>query len=562
MNRTSHQRLKRLAPVTALVFAATGLSCATLATAGNAAADEPKATLKLLAPNGKRTIERYQGEPALLQGLGLYAVAEKAALEINTRRASYHDPITASLTLGSGSTKKTSQLPTGLVTSIGTLNKFFTVTVKDKAGTVVDTKDIDFCPNSYQAARSTPTGESTSPYPSECGDHPFALGHVLGIQRGWSVPATGGRWEYRTAVANSFEAPDGDYDVNLQVRGPWRQALGLSTEQSQVTTPVTVTTVSEEESGKAGRSAAKSVAGHQHSGSGMAGMTGMAADGSLSPQFAELEAARKRTLGHARTPAAGPPSTTTLNQLKKLTRSTAGSTADNLPKPDLRSLPAYQIALDKTDGEGNPTDKTYLNFGATVWNAGPSPLVVDGFRRSGDDLMDAYQYFYDSKGKEVGAASAGTMEWDPRAGHEHWHFTAFATYRLLDETKKITERSGKEAFCLVPTDAVDLHVKNAEWKPASTDLETACGDQDALSIREVLDVGWGDTYGQYLPGQSFDVTDLKSGVYYIEVLANPDHKLAESNTNNNQALRKVELGGEVGGERTLKVLPYEDVDAP
>ena len=89
MNRTSHQRLKRLAPVTALIFAATGLSGATLATAGNAAADDPKSTLKLAAPNGKRTIERAEGEPALLQGIGLYAVAEKAALEIKTRRASY-----------------------------------------------------------------------------------------------------------------------------------------------------------------------------------------------------------------------------------------------------------------------------------------------------------------------------------------------------------------------------------------------------------------------------------------------------------------------------------------
>jgi lysyl oxidase len=558
MNRTSNQRLKRMAPVTALIFAATGLSGATLAVAGNATAEEPKATLKLVAPNGKRTIERGEGEPALLHGLGLYAVAEKAALEINTRRASYHDPIVATLTVGSGSTKKTTQLPAGLITSVGTLSKFFTVTVKDAAGKVVNTQDIDFCPNSYEAARSTPTGESKSPYPLECGDHPFALGHVLGIQRGWSAPATGGRWEYKGSNANSFEAPDGDYNVSYQVRGAWRQALGLNTEESQVTTPVTVTTVAEGKPNKGGRVAAKATASHQHGGAGMAGM---ADDGSMSPQYAELEAARKRALGHARTPAAGPPSTAKLNQLNKRSSSDSSSAA-SLPKPDLRSLPAYQIALDRTDGEGNPTDKTYLNFGATVWNAGPSPLVVDGFRRSGDDLMDAYQYFYDSKGKEVGAESAGTMEWDPRKGHEHWHFTAFATYRLLDETKKVTERSGKEAFCLVPTDAVDLHVKNAEWKPASTDLETACGEQDALSIREVLDVGWGDTYGQSLPGQSFDVTDLKSGVYYIEVLANPDKKLAESNTSNNQALRKVELGGEVGGERTLKVLPYEGVDAP
>ena len=43
--------------------------------------------------------------------------------------------------------------------------------------------------------------------------------------------------------------------------------------------------------------------------------------------------------------------------------------------------------------------KDYLAFSANVWNAGPAPLVVDGFRSPGKDLMDAYQYFYDADGQ-------------------------------------------------------------------------------------------------------------------------------------------------------------------
>ncbi len=126
----------------------------------------------------------------------------------------------------------------------------------------------------------------------------------------------------------------------------------------------------------------------------------------------------------------------------------------------------------------------------------------------------------------------------------------------------MTKRSGKEAFCLAPTDSIDLNLPGANWKPASTDLSTACGTEQAVSIREVLDVGWGDTYGQYLPGQSFNVTNLANGLYYIEVLANPDAKLVESNHNNNSALRKIRLGGKVGGKRTLKVYPYAGIKAP
>jgi hypothetical protein len=57
--------------------------------------------------------------------------------------------------------------------------------------------------------------------------------------------------------------------------------------------------------------------------------------------------------------------------------------------PDLRSVPAWAIRV---------SDDHFLNFAATVWNAGPSPLVVDGFRRDGEAVMDAYQYFYDADG--------------------------------------------------------------------------------------------------------------------------------------------------------------------
>jgi hypothetical protein len=77
----------------------------------------------------------------------------------------------------------------------------------------------------------------------------------------------------------------------------------------------------------------------------------------------------------------------------------------------------------------------------------------------------------------------------------------------------------------------------------------------------VLDVGNGDTYVQYLPGQSFDVTGLPNGTYYIEVIANPRHRLYETNLKNNLSLRKVILGGKPGA-RTVKVPPYQLINAP
>jgi len=200
-------------------------------------------------------------------------------------------------------------------------------------------------------------------------------------------------------------------------------------------------------------------------------------------------------------------------------------------------------------------------FGATVWNGGPSPLVVDGFRGAGQEKMDAYQYFYDANGKQVGYTPTGTMEWDAREGHQHWHFSDFASYRLLGADKKEIVRSGKEAFCLANTDAIDYTVKNANWHPSNTDLATACGEETSVSVREVLDVGNGDTYEQYRPGQSFDVTNLPNGTYYIQVIANPDNRLKEQSTANNVTYRKVVLGG-TPGARTVTVPKYGMIDAP
>lgn len=147
--------------------------------------------------------------------------------------------------------------------------------------------------------------------------------------------------------------------------------------------------------------------------------------------------------------------------------------------------------------------------------------------------------------------------WDPRDGHQHWHFTDFARYRLLDETMHVAVRSGKESFCLANTHAIDYTLPFASWQPGNTDLHTACGDVTALAVRQVLDVGSGDTYAQDLPGQAFDITDLPNGVYFIEIAANPEGTLYELDSSNNTSLRRIVLGGEPGG-RTVEVAPYTD----
>lgn len=70
-----------------------------------------------------------------------------------------------------------------------------------------------------------------------------------------------------------------------------------------------------------------------------------------------------------------------------------------------------------------------------------------------------------------------------------------------------------------------------------------------------MQVGSGDTYQQYLPGQSFDITDLPNGAYYIEIIANPNHELYESDVRDDVSVRKVIISGS-GGSRKVVVPRY------
>jgi hypothetical protein len=223
--------------------------------------------------------------------------------------------------------------------------------------------------------------------------------------------------------------------------------------------------------------------------------------------------------------------------------------------PDLVPLPSWGISTfhDRRSGQD------VLSFNATVWVGGNSPLDVEGFRSNGSPVMKAYQYFW-RNGHVVGRARAGTMGFDSKKGHDHWHFEQFARYQLLDSAKNLAVASHKVGFCIAPSDPVNLLAPHAVWQPPSIGFGNfTCGQPTALWVQEMMPVGWGDTYTQFAAGQAFDITSVPNGTYYIEVIANPLHVLYESNTHNDISLRKVILGG-TPGHRTVKVPAWHGID--
>ncbi|MFF8670230.1 lysyl oxidase family protein [Streptomyces sp. NPDC015242] len=580
--RTARLRRTLLAGTTAVAVTAVTAGLVAAAQEPAKAAKGPK--LSLVAATTSVTLTSWKEEPGVYLDLGTYLVSEGTPLELKVTRKSYKDPVAVTQTVYEGGKAKTKKLPTGTVKDFSGLPGFSEITLTDKAGKKVLTRSEGFCPNNA-SGRVRPDAPSTSKYPESCPTNPFTLGSVWGIEKGWAANT------YAGSYTKPAQLPAGAYTAKIGVAKKYRDLFGIADKPATVKVTVVERSFEDENPNSALRSSAQAgehaghATGHHtpsaHSGHGpghapapveAAAPVTSGAGPSYNVGHGPLKAAppalpwalKKKQQMSAPSPRAGDTAGQTDGSrrapaLKPLSKRPAGKpSVPDVPKPDLRSLPAYGIIV--SDGEKDIPGKDYLAFSANVWNAGPAQLVVDGFRSPGKAKMDAYQYFYDAKGKQVGYTPTGTMEWDPRPGHVHWHFTDFASYRLLKADKKEAVRSGKEAFCLANTDAIDYTVKNANWHPFNTDLSTACGEENSISVREVLDVGSGDTYTQDLPGQSFDITDVPNGTYYIQVLANPEKRLKETNLDNNSALRKIVLGGKPG-KRTVTVPAHDLVNA-
>ncbi|MFI5935592.1 lysyl oxidase family protein [Actinoplanes sp. NPDC051494] len=497
----------------------------------NAATDPPPLAFTLATPNVTAERYIYDGSAYLYLDLGVNVIAGKDPLEIRATRKSYADPIVAQQMVVKNGRKKAVNLPAGMVTDWFGLKDFTTVTFKDAAGAEVTSFDTDFCLNSWDSARTRRDAPAENPYPRYCnGENPFNLGAVWGIQAGWNGTTAS------TPNDREIDLPAGQYTATVTLNPKYRDFFQVPAADATQTINLTVVDVIED---KRGAAVAEAQVKAARAGSRTSPETAVAEHGEHGGQG---DASQQVS---AYKPGFRPPA--------KAPKAVARTAVAKGPRPDLKSLPAWGISLSQEDG------KSFVDFGATVWNAGTSPLLVDGFRRTGTELMDAYQYFFDANGKEVGSVEAGTMEWDAREGHRHWHFTDFAQYNLLAADKKLAVRSGKEAFCLANTDAVDYTIPNAKWRPDNTDLSSSCGQNTAVAVREVLDIGNGDTYTQARPGQSFEITDLPNGTYYIEVKANPSNKLTELSTANNTALREIKLGG-TPSERTLEVPSVNGLD--
>jgi hypothetical protein len=386
-------------------------------------------------------------------------------------------------------------LSTDMLNGWNGLEDFITITLRDDAGQIVERIRRDFCPNSWELQRINDDGPASATYPTDCG--------------AWSPFTKGMVWGLNNGWANSatgyyrpprVQVPDGHYEVTIRIARRFADLFEISEEDASETLDVTVEKTESHQSPPALRAAT-------------------APQGTGTP--------------HPSVPIVTDPDPSTV--------------------ADLVALPTWSMRVRRN---GN---RDYLGFAVTPWNAGPAPLVVEGFRQPEEDVMDAYQYFYNAAGDIVGRAPVGTMEYDRRRGHHHWHMLQFAEFTMVDLADSEVVRSKKQSFCLVPTDPIDLTVPGAKLREYGDGSFTQCGGEGALWVREVLPTGWGDTYYQSVGGQSFNITNLPNGRYKVRVTVNPTGELYETSTDNNVAERFVRLRGR-RGNRSVRVSPWHGID--
>jgi len=436
---------------------------------------------------------------------GVFVETFGSPLRFDVGRASYSKPITITQIIRTPSGLVRRPLPHWAAQGWQGLRRFLRLTITNTAGKVVGSRVTPFCPDSFNPQRTSPNSPQNSPYPANgCFTNPFEVGMVWGLQQGWGVDPVGGG--FGPFGGDVFRLRLGTYHVRENITLMWRRILHISLARGSATVTI-----------------------HVVKGSQCKFVCPALRHRPARPALPEL-----------------PSSVPTLASPPLSTR------------PDLVPLPSYGISVQNHRARTTHPASSFMSFGATVWIGGNSPLDVEGFRSPGAPTMQAWQFFF-SRGKVVGKTPAGTMGFDTRKGHNHWHFQQFAQYRLLNAHKKLVVRSRKVGFCIAPTDAINMLLPHATWQPNFIGFTGACGSPTALWVRETLPLGWGDTYFQFLAGQSFNISHLPNGTYYIEVIANPLHRLFETNYGNDISLRKVILGGTTA-HRTVRVPPFHGID--
>lgn len=206
-------------------------------------------------------------------------------------------------------------------------------------------------------------------------------------------------------------------------------------------------------------------------------------------------------------------------------------------RPNVRALPPRDIAMLGT---------TSMKFSATSWNTGDGRLELDPRNpvpdSTGQLKQPVDQRIYCSDGSHYDRP-AGSAAY--HSTHNHVHYNDYANYILEEDTSspQNPRKGTKTTFCIMDTTGVNTQMAGA----SGSAVFYWCPTQEPGFNTQGMSVGWGDTYGSSLAGQSLAIGDLTPGMYRLRHVFDPKGLLVETNENDNESCRRVEIGDGANG---------------
>jgi hypothetical protein len=222
--------------------------------------------------------------------------------------------------------------------------------------------------------------------------------------------------------------------------------------------------------------------------------------------------------------------------------------------PDLVQEVPSDITVDLARSGSHVTFR--LGFSTTMGNIGEGPLEVVGHRSPGEPSMSAEQLIALRSGGTCRRSAVGTVRYDFRKTHEHWHLLGFDRYSLLRPSGTPAPAPTRKAgFCLGDRVGLTQDLRHAAAR-ARWITDCAIDEPHAARVVEGISVGWADIYEAYIEGQLLDITKLTPGRYVLANTVNPNRRLRESRYGNNSASVLIDLRWPQGRDRfpTVRVL--------
>jgi len=164
--------------------------------------------------------------------------------------------------------------------------------------------------------------------------------------------------------------------------------------------------------------------------------------------------------------------------------------------------------------------RAFIGFDSAVLNTGEGPLEVQGSRSTRNHPgMTARQVIAQSDGTRDAERRVDALRYVEEPRHRYWHLDDVMGYELRSYPGfALVQTRTRRGYCL----------SDHATYPGSCGR----GEPGLLSLTEGIGPARASRWFPMAEGQSFDVTNLPTGRYWLVTRADPRHLFAEADTSN------------------------------